>query len=85
MLPTVSVIRRNAEASGFKLDAIEQFGESYALTLAEWRRRFRSAFGDLRRLGFDDTFFRKWDYYLAYCETGFRVRTLDVGFYVLEC
>jgi len=84
MLPTPSAIRENCGASGLKLGTIETFGQSYAMTLAEWRRRFTAAFPGLRSLGFDDEFFRKWDYYLAYCEIGFRLGILDVGFYVME-
>ena len=37
-----------------------------------------------RRLGFDRRFKRMWEYYLAYCEAGFRSGTLDVGLYRLE-
>lgn len=84
MLPTIGAIGRNANSAGLNLGAIEHFGHSYALTLAEWRRRFRTAKPELRPLGFDDVFFRKWDYYLAYCETGFRLGVLDVGLYVME-
>ena len=29
-------------------------------------------------LGFDETFRRMWEFYLAYCEAGFRVGYLDV-------
>jgi cyclopropane-fatty-acyl-phospholipid synthase len=29
-------------------------------------------------LGFDETFRRVWEYYLAYCEAGFRAHYLDV-------
>jgi cyclopropane-fatty-acyl-phospholipid synthase len=30
-------------------------------------------------LGFDDRFIRLWDYYLAYCEGGFRERSIGVA------
>ncbi|MBL8582638.1 MAG: class I SAM-dependent methyltransferase, partial [Rhizobiaceae bacterium] len=62
----------------------ESFGRSYALTLAEWRRRFRRNWPAIQALGFDQRFFRLWDYYLAYCEAGFRARTIDVGLFVFE-
>jgi cyclopropane-fatty-acyl-phospholipid synthase len=29
----------------------------------------------------DEVFGRKWDYYLAYCEAGFRAGAIDVGLY----
>ncbi len=38
---------------------------------------------DIDRLGFGEEFRRLWDYYLGYCEGGFRARAIDVGFYTL--
>jgi cyclopropane-fatty-acyl-phospholipid synthase len=35
--------------------------------------------GDVRALGFDDRFIRLWEFYLAYCEGGFRERALGVA------
>ncbi|MNQ57733.1 Cyclopropane-fatty-acyl-phospholipid synthase [compost metagenome] len=53
---------------------VERFGGDYADTLAEWARRFESAWGEIARKdpGFDDRFRRLWRFYLAYCEAGFR-------------
>ena len=36
------------------------------------------------RLGFDPTFQRMWNYYLAYCEAGFRARDIDVAQLILR-
>ncbi len=83
MLPTVAEIRRQTEKSGLQLVSMETFGDSYARTLAEWRTRFHAAWPEIERLGFDTRFRRMWDYYLAYCEGGFRAGTIDVGLYVL--
>jgi len=83
MLPTISEIRRQTERAGMKLRSMETFGASYARTLAEWRKRFHAAWPDIERLGFDTRFRRMWDYYLSYCEGGFRAGTIDVGLYVL--
>jgi cyclopropane-fatty-acyl-phospholipid synthase len=33
----------------------------------------------VERLGFDETFRRKWEFYLAYCEAGFASGYLDVA------
>ena len=84
MLPTISEIRRQTERAGMALRSIETFGASYARTLAEWRKRFHAAWPEIERLGFDLRFRRMWDYYLAYCEGGFRASTINVGLYVLE-
>ena len=52
--------------------------------MAEWRRRFHEAWPEIERQGFDTRFRRMWDYYLAYCEGGFRSGAINVGLYVLE-
>ena len=83
MLPTMSEIRRQADRAGLVLRSMETFGASYARTLAEWRSRFHTAWPEIERQGFDRRFRRMWDYYLAYCEGGFRAGTIDVGLYVL--
>jgi cyclopropane-fatty-acyl-phospholipid synthase len=83
MLPSNTAFRKCIAAAGLVLKHEELFGLSYAATLAEWRRRFHRAWPDLVKLGFDDRFRRKWDYYLAYCEGGFRAGAIDVGLYKL--
>lgn len=81
MLPTIELIRRHIETAGLSLRSIETFGQSYALTLAAWRDRFQKAWPRALQLGFDERFKRTWEYYLAYCEAGFRTELLDVGLY----
>lgn len=84
MLPTQAEMQRQTEAAGLITRSVETFGMSYARTLAEWRRRFHKAWPELERQGFDTRFRRMWDYYLAYCEGGFRSGAINVGLYVLE-
>ncbi len=55
------------------------FGTSYAETLRHWRQRFLARADDVIALGFDATFLRLWEFYLAYCEAGFRAGYLDVA------
>lgn len=81
VLPTAGIIRRQAARAGLELVAQETFGMSYARTLAIWRERFMAAWPQVKRLGFDDRFKRMWDYYLCYCEAGFRNGAIDVGFF----
>jgi cyclopropane-fatty-acyl-phospholipid synthase len=33
----------------------------------------------VRRLGFDERFIRMWEFYLAYCEGGFREKSTGVA------
>lgn len=62
---------------------MESFGLDYARTLAEWRKRFMDRLDEVRHLGFDDHFIRMWEFYLAYCEGGFREATTSVMHLVL--
>jgi cyclopropane-fatty-acyl-phospholipid synthase len=82
-LPSPSLLSQTIAGAGLKLVDAETFGISYALTLAEWRRRFHANWPRIATLGFDAHFRRLWDYYLCYCEAGFREGTIDVGLYAL--
>ncbi len=84
MLPTQTILAEQAQRAGLVVTASETFGEGYADTLAEWRRRFDTAWPNVAALGFGVDFRHLWDYYLSYCEAGFRTGTIDVGLYVLE-
>jgi cyclopropane-fatty-acyl-phospholipid synthase len=82
-LPSKTLLREMIERAGLKLTAVENFGDSYALTLREWRRRFLNAWPEIEKLGFGPSFKRLWVYYLCYCEAGFRSGAVDVGIYSL--
>ncbi len=83
MLPSQSVMRRHIAEAGLELQSAETFGESYARTLAAWNSRFQAAWPAIEQMGFPTTFKRMWEYYLCYCEAGFRTGTIDVGLYRL--
>lgn len=78
MLPTRRHLRELGEAQGLRIDAEEAFGGDYARTLANWRTRFLAQAPEIERQGFDARFRRMWDYYLAYCEGGFRGGFIDL-------
>jgi cyclopropane-fatty-acyl-phospholipid synthase len=84
MLPSPSILRRVTAEAGLRLVEGPRFGLSYARTLALWQARFQQAWPRIAAVGFDRRFKRMWEYYLAYCEAGFRAGTLDVGLYRLE-
>lgn len=84
MLPTVKLMQERATEAGLVFETVEEFGRSYALTLAEWRRRFDAAWPQIASLGFDERFRRMWLYYLIYCEVGFERGLIDVGLYRLR-
>ncbi|MDM0106186.1 cyclopropane-fatty-acyl-phospholipid synthase family protein [Variovorax sp. J22R24] len=83
MLPSAAALQAQARRAGLELVRDLCFGESYALTLAEWRLRFLRAWPQVEALGFDASFRRLWEYYLCYCEAGFRAGRVDVGLYTL--
>jgi cyclopropane-fatty-acyl-phospholipid synthase len=56
-----------------------RFGESYGTTLRMWREKFDARASQVTQLGFDRTFQRMWEFYLAYSEAGFRSGYLDVA------
>ncbi|HEV7325614.1 MAG TPA: cyclopropane-fatty-acyl-phospholipid synthase family protein [Bosea sp. (in: a-proteobacteria)] len=78
-LPSVSALEDAAASAG--LTTIERFafGESYAATLKEWRQRFLERWPRIAAQGFDEEFRKLWEFYLCYCEAGFRARTIDVN------
>lgn len=79
-IPSIAaMIASKGRASDLALIQLEDFGLSYARTLEAWRRRFRAALQDVRAQGFDDRFIAMWDFYLAYCEGGFRERSIGVA------
>lgn len=78
-LPSVKEITTEvARMTDMTLRHLEDFGEHYALTLREWRRRFNQSSERLHLKGYDETFQRLWNYYFAYCEGGFLERNIGV-------
>ncbi|HET6157470.1 MAG TPA: cyclopropane-fatty-acyl-phospholipid synthase family protein [Dongiaceae bacterium] len=79
MLPSPRAFARAAEAARLKIDETFHFGLDYARTLSLWQREFQQAWPRVAHLGFDARFKRLWEYYLAYCEGGFRAGSIDVA------
>jgi cyclopropane-fatty-acyl-phospholipid synthase len=84
MLPSKRIITEQAKAVGLTIRSAGTFGDSYARTLFEWRQRFLASWSKIEAAGFPIHFRRLWEYYLCYCEAGFRAQTIDVGLYVLS-
>jgi cyclopropane-fatty-acyl-phospholipid synthase len=84
MLPSKTIIAEQARAAGLTFRSAGTFGSSYARTLFEWRQRFLASWSKIEAAGFPIRFRRLWEYYLCYCEAGFRAKTIDVGLFVLS-
>ena len=78
MLPSANILRSLAERFEMPLIREQVFGQDYAKTIAVWRTNFGRSWADLTSLGFDEPFRRLWEYYLCYCEAGFRAGKIDV-------
>jgi cyclopropane-fatty-acyl-phospholipid synthase len=78
MLASVERLQEETQKVGLVWQKAEHFGQSYAETLAEWARRFKAKWTDIRALGFDERFKHLWLFYLSYCEAGFRTGRTNV-------
>lgn len=79
-LPSLSVMQKSiGEVTDMQTLAIEEIGEDYAQTLFHWRQSFLAHLNQVRQLGFDQRFIRMWEYYLCYCEGGFRERAIGTA------
>jgi len=79
MLPTVEILKQQFSHAKLQLADTDMFGMSYAKTLRVWRDKFLGSWSSIQPLGFDERFRRMWEMYLAYCEGGFRAKSIDVG------
>lgn len=85
IIPSVRTIEQNLAAhTSLRIAGRRDFGAGYAETLRQWRARFTAPWARIAELGFDETFRRMWEFYLAYCEAGFRAGYLGVSQLTLE-
>ena len=79
-LPSVAVISDAvARNTDMRLLHLEDIGPHYATTLKHWRERFMARLDAVRALGYSEEFIRMWEYYLCYCEGGFRERAIGTA------
>ena len=78
-IPCYSVITGAAGRNRLMLEDLHDMGISYAQTLRDWRERFYQALDTIREQGYDSRFLRMWEFYLCYCEGGFKERAISVG------
>ena len=74
-LPSLGAMKRAMRrGTWLMIDGMEDIASSYATTLQRWRTRFLDRVDEIRAMGFDDGFIRRFEYYFAYCEAAFRTR-----------
>ncbi|MFT6791739.1 MAG: cyclopropane-fatty-acyl-phospholipid synthase [Cellvibrionaceae bacterium] len=77
-LPSLPMIAKYThEDTNMQIVGIEDITQDYAKTLAAWRKNFFKKLSEIKSQGYDDVFTRMWDFYLSYCEGGFRERTIN--------
>ncbi len=81
LLPSLSAMLSAANHDGteFILTDYKDMGLDYARTLRMWQENFERNFSSIEKLGFDEAFRRKWNYYFAYCEAAFSMRNITVA------
>ncbi len=80
IIPSLRAIEDATRAhTSLRIVAAQHFGTHYAETLRRWRATFGAQWPHVARLGFDETFRRMWELYLAYSEAGFATGYLDVA------
>lgn len=79
LLPSVGAINNAInEVCDLTLVDLKDIGLDYAHTLNIWQQEFMKNIEEVKKLGFDDYFVRKWNYYFAYCEAAFAMRNINV-------
>jgi cyclopropane-fatty-acyl-phospholipid synthase len=74
-LPSLTALMDSiTRASDLRLFHLEDLTPNYAETLRHWRMRTLANAERVRALGYPEEFLRMWEYYLCYCEGGFRER-----------
>ena len=77
-LPSLKSLKKLSSNSGLVLDSQKLYGEHYSNTLQKWRKSFLSSWEQISRQGFNLSFKNMWDFYLSYCEAGFKSKNIDL-------
>ena len=77
-LPSVNLMKTLIEKNKLNLIKVNSYPDDYAKTLANWRINFFKAWNNITPLGFDETFKRMWEFYLSYCEAGFKSKNINL-------
>ncbi len=83
VLPSKSIFKNLANHYQLRVEDEFAFGNSYFKTLKIWLENFNNNINEVKKLDFDNSFIRKWQFYLAYCAAGFYGKRTDVVQYTL--
>jgi cyclopropane-fatty-acyl-phospholipid synthase len=77
-LPNKNTINKLVSNNGLTVNSYISYADHYADTLAIWRDEFNKKWDLIKNQGFDLTFKRMWEFYLSYCEAGFKSKNIDL-------
>ena len=77
-LPSLKSIKKLSSNSGLVFDSQKLYGEHYSNTLQKWRKSFLNSWDQISKQGFNSSFKNMWDFYLSYCEAGFKSKNIDL-------
>ena len=77
-LPSKKSLFDHAESNGLKFNEYNSYANHYSETLIIWRKEFNKKWDLIKNQGFDVTFKKMWEFYLSYCEAGFKSKNIDL-------
>ena len=77
-LPSIKSLNEASNQLDLKIESYQLYGQHYSSTLKEWKKSFFNSWDLISRQGFNTNFKRMWDFYLSYCEAGFKSKNIDL-------
>ena len=77
-LPSRKELKNYVEINDLKFIEYNSYADHYADTLIIWQEKFNKEWNLIKEQGFDLTFKRMWQFYLSYCEAGFKSKNIDL-------
>ena len=77
-LPSKNSLNKYVSDNGLTIKSYDSYADHYANTLAIWKNEFNKKWDLIKNQGFDLTFKRMWEFYLSYCEAGFKSKNIDL-------
>ena len=77
-LPSKNSINKYVSDNDLSIKSYDSYADHYSNTLTLWRNEFNKKWDKIKKHGFDLTFKRMWEFYLCYCEAGFKSKNIDL-------
>jgi len=77
-LPSKKSLYKCADDNGLQFNEYNSYAKHYSDTLIIWRNEFNKKWDLIKKQGFDLNFKKMWEFYLSYCEAGFKSKNIDL-------